>query len=211
MARHSALGTRNVGAVILPYNGIWPRIAADAFVAPGAVIAGDVEIGAEASVWFHVTIRGDVAPVRIGARSNVQDGSVLHVDPDAPCVVGEDVTIGHGAIVHGTTVEDGVTIGMGAIVLSRSRIGAGAVVAAGAVVLEGQEVAPGALVMGVPARDRAPLDAERKALLDAIPAKYVANGARYRAAIAALRAEGEDGEDEAAIAALRSEGEWRGG
>ena len=195
--------------VLLPYNGIWPRIAADAFVAPGAVIAGDVEIGPQASVWFHVTIRGDVAPVRVGARSNVQDGAVLHVDPDAPCVVGEDVTIGHGAIVHGTTVEDGVTIGMGAIVLSRSRIGAGAVVAAGAVVLEGQEVAPGALVMGVPARDRGPLDAERKALLDAIPAKYVANGARYRAAIAALLT--EDGEDEAATVALRLEGEWRGG
>jgi carbonic anhydrase/acetyltransferase-like protein (isoleucine patch superfamily) len=156
-------------------------------------VVGDVEIGAGASVWFHVAIRGDVAPVRIGAGSNVQDGSVLHCDPDTPCLIGENVTIGHGAIVHGTTVEDGATIGMGAIVLSRARIGAGAVVAAGAVVVEGQAVAAGAMVMGVPARDRGPLDAERQALLDAIPAKYVANGARYRATIAALLA-GEEGE-----------------
>jgi carbonic anhydrase/acetyltransferase-like protein (isoleucine patch superfamily) len=179
--------------VILPYNGVWPRIAPDAYVAPGAVVVGDVEIGAQASVWFHVTIRGDVAPIRVGARSNVQDGSVLHVDPDAPCLIGEDVTIGHGAIVHGTTVEDRATIGMGAIVLSRSRIGTGAVVAAGAVVVEGQEVVAGSMVMGVPARDRGPLDAGRQALLDAIPAKYVANGGRYRATIAALLAADEGG------------------
>jgi carbonic anhydrase/acetyltransferase-like protein (isoleucine patch superfamily) len=195
--------------VILPFNGVWPRIAPDAFVAPGAVVVGDVEIGALASVWFHVTIRGDVAPIRVGARSNVQDGSVLHVDPDAPCLVGDDVTIGHGAIVHGTTVEDGVTIGMGAIVLSRSKIGAGAVVAAGAVVVEGQQVAPRTMVMGVPARDRGRLDAERQALLDAIPAKYVTNSARYRTAIAHVLAERESGHD--AGVAVETKGEERGG
>ena len=178
--------------MILPYNGVWPRIAEDAFIAPGAVVVGDVEIGARASVWFHVTIRGDVAPIRVGAGSNVQDGSVLHVDPDAPCLIGAGVTIGHGAIVHGTTVEDGATIGMGAVVLSGSTIGAGAVVAAGAVVREGQEVAPRSLVMGVPARDRGQLDQERQALLDAIPAKYVANGQRYRAVIAEIAADDRD-------------------
>src|SRR5215217_7406142 len=106
---------------ILAVNGISPKIAPDVFIAPGAVVAGDVEIGPESSVWFNAVIRGDVAPIRIGARSNVQDGAVLHVDPGTPCIVGDDVTIGHGAIVHGTTIGDGTTIGMGAIVLSRSR------------------------------------------------------------------------------------------
>ena len=173
--------------VILPFNGVWPRIAGDAFIAPGAVIVGDVEIGAGASVWFHVTIRGDVAPIRVGARSNVQDGTVLHVDSGAPCEIADDVTIGHGAIVHASVVEAGATIGMGAVVLSGCRIGAGAVVAAGAVVPEGTVVAPGTTVMGVPAKDRGPLAPERKAALDAIAAKYAANGAAFRVTIADLR------------------------
>ncbi|CAA9550867.1 MAG: Carbonic anhydrase, gamma class [uncultured Thermomicrobiales bacterium] len=171
-------------AIVLPFDGVWPRIAADAWVAPGAVVVGDVEIGSGATVWFQTTIRGDVAPVRIGARSNVQDGAVLHVDPGTPCLVGEDVTIGHGAIVHGTRVGDGATIGMGAIVLSRSTIGAGAVVAAGALVAEDAVVAPDALVMGVPAKERGALDPERRAALAGIPARYTALGARYRVALA---------------------------
>jgi len=181
--------TQNPGdlrPVILPYNGVWPKIADDAFVAPGAVIVGDVEIGAGASVWFHVTIRGDVAPIRVGAGSNVQDGTVLHVDTGVACEIAEDVTIGHGAIVHASVVEPGVTIGMGAVVLSGCRIGAGAIVAAGAVVPEGTVVAPGTTVMGVPAKDRGPLAPERKAALDAIAAKYAANGAGFRATIAGL-------------------------
>src|SRR5215217_6340435 len=138
---------------VLPFDGVMPRIAADVFLAPGSVVVGDVEIGPGASVWYNAVLRGDAAPVRVGARTNVQDGDVLHVDPDAPCVVGDDVTIGHRAIVHGTTVGNGVTIGMGAIVLSRSRVGERAIVAAGAVVAEGAEVRPGTLVMGVPARE----------------------------------------------------------
>lgn len=183
--------TGHLRPVILPFDGVLPRIAPDAFVAPGAVVVGDVEIGAEASVWFHVTIRGDVAPIRVGARSNVQDGTVLHVDTGGACVIEDDVTIGHGAIVHASLVEAGATIGMGAIVLSGCRIGAGAVVAAGALVPEGTEVPPGTTVMGVPARDRGPLDPARKAGLDAIAAKYAANGASFRATIAALTAETE--------------------
>ncbi len=176
-------GPGELRPVILPFNGTWPRIAADAFIAPGAVVVGDVEIGAGASVWFHVTVRGDVAPIRLGARSNVQDGTVLHVDPGVPCVIAEDVTIGHGAIVHASVVEAGATIGMGAVILSGCRIGAGAVVAAGALVPEGAEVAPGTTVMGVPAKDRGPLAPDRKAALDAIAAKYAANGAAFQAII----------------------------
>src|SRR5215217_107651 len=169
--------------MVLAVNGISPRIAPDVFIAPGAVVVGDVEIGPGSSVWFHAAIRGDVAPVRIGARTNVQEGAVLHVDRDAPCIIGDDVTIGHGAIVHGTTVGNGVTVGMGSIILSRSKIGDRAIVAAGAVVSEGAEVAPGALVMGVPAREKRILDEERQLRSVAGATGYVENAARYRATL----------------------------
>jgi carbonic anhydrase/acetyltransferase-like protein (isoleucine patch superfamily) len=175
--------TQPPSGLVLSVNGISPRIAADVFVAPGAVVVGDVEIGPGSSVWFNAVIRGDSAPVRIGARSNVQDGAVLHVDPDCPCVVGDDVTIGHRAIVHGTTVGNGVTVGMGSILLSRSRIGDRAIVAAGAVVAEGAEVAPGALVMGVPARERRILEEERQLASVASATGYVENARRFRATL----------------------------
>ena len=184
-------------AVVLALGEIQPTIAEDVYLAPNCVVIGDVEIGAGSSVWFNATIRGDVAPIRIGERSNIQDGAVLHVDAGTPCIVGNDVTIGHGAIVHGTTVGDGVTIGMGAIVLSRSRIGAGAIVAAGAVVLEDAEVAPGTLVAGIPAREKRRLDEAQQAGSVENAARYVRNSARYRAecrpASSTLPAEGEDG------------------
>lgn len=147
-------------ARILPFNGVYPTIAEDAWVAPGAVVVGDVTIGAGSSVWFNAVVRGDVAPVRIGAGSNVQDNAVLHVDTGQPCVVGDNVTIGHSAIVHGTTVGDGVVIGMGSIVLSRSVIGEGSTVAAGAVVAEDAVVEPRTLVMGVPAKPKRQLSDE---------------------------------------------------
>ena len=140
--------------LLLPFNGVFPRIASGVYLAAGSVVIGDVDIGADSSVWFNAVIRGDVAPIRIGERSNVQDGAVLHVDRGTPCIVGDEVTIGHAAIVHGTTVGDGVTIGMGAVVLSRSEIGAEAIVAAAALVPEDAVVASGTLVMGVPAREK---------------------------------------------------------
>lgn len=183
--------------VVLALGETQPTIAEDVYLAPNCVVVGDVEIGAGSSVWFNATIRGDVAPIRIGERSNVQDGAVLHVDAGTPCLVGNDVTIGHGAIVHGTTVGDGVTIGMGAIVLSRSRIGAGAIVAAGAVVLEDAEVAPGTLVAGIPAREKRRLDEAQQAGSVENAARYVRNSARYRAecrpAASTLPAEGDNG------------------
>ena len=108
----------------------------------GSVVTGDVEIGDDSGIWFNAVMRGDVEPIRIGARSNVQDNAVLHTDPGFPCIIGDDVTIGHGAIVHGSRVGNGVTIGMGAVVLSGSEIGENAVVAAGALVTEGSKVAP---------------------------------------------------------------------
>jgi carbonic anhydrase/acetyltransferase-like protein (isoleucine patch superfamily) len=173
------------GPLVLPLDGVAPRIAPDAYLAPGAVVVGDVEIGPGASVWFNATLRGDLAPVRVGARSNVQDNAVLHVNTDVPCLVGDDVTIGHGAIVHGTTIGDGAMVGMGATVLSRSRVGAGAVVAAGALVPEGAEVRPGALVMGVPARETRPVSEAERAEVAATAARYVRQAARYRASLTA--------------------------
>lgn len=169
------------GPLVLALGEIAPTIADDVYLAPTAVIIGDVEIGSESSVWFNVTIRGDVAPIRIGDRSNVQDNAVLHVDAGTPCVIGNDVTIGHSAIVHASTVGDGVTIGMGAIVLSRCRIGAGAIVAAGAVVLEDTEVPPGTLVAGIPAREKRALDEAQQAGSVENAARYVRNSARYQA------------------------------
>lgn len=178
------------GAMVLALDEAAPRIAADVFLAPGAVVVGDVEIGAGSSVWFHATLRGDVAPIRIGARTNVQDGAMLHADADAPCTVGDDVTIGHGAIVHGAVVGDAAMIGMGAIVLSHARIGAGAVVAAGAVVPEAMEVLPGVLVMGVPARQKRPLAATERTALLASADRYVRTAARYRAELEPVPEEG---------------------
>jgi carbonic anhydrase/acetyltransferase-like protein (isoleucine patch superfamily) len=165
--------------LILPFAGIYPRIASGVYLAPGSVIIGDVEIGEGSSIWFNAVIRGDVAPIRIGDRSNVQDGAVLHLDSGTPCIVGNEVTIGHGAIVHGTTVGDGVTIGMGAVVLSRSRIGTEAIVAASALVPEDAEVAAGALVMGVPARERRSLTAEERAASRENAFRYVRNAVLY--------------------------------
>lgn len=167
------------GALVLPFKGVFPRIASGVYLAPGAVVIGDVEIGEDSSIWFNAVIRGDVAPIRIGARSNVQDNAVLHLDSGTPCIVGNEVTVGHSAIVHGTTVGDGVTIGMGAVVLSRSTIGAESIVAANALVPEDATVDPGTLVMGVPARVRRLLTPEERAASRENALRYVRNAAQY--------------------------------
>lgn len=166
--------------LLLAFEGAFPRVAAGVYLAPGSVVIGDVEIGEESSVWYNAVIRGDVAPIRIGRRSNVQDGAVLHVDTGTPCIVGDEVTIGHSAIVHATTVEDGVTIGMGAVVLSRSSIGMEAIVAAAALVPEDSIVHSGALVMGVPARERRQLSDEERAASRDNARRYVRNAAKHR-------------------------------
>jgi carbonic anhydrase/acetyltransferase-like protein (isoleucine patch superfamily) len=123
-----------------------------AFIATGAVVVGDVTLGAEASVWYQAVVRGDMEPIVIGERSNIQDGCVVHVDEGLPCTVGRRVVVGHRVILHGCTVEDDCLIGMGSVVLNGATIGAGSLVAAGAVVPEGMTVPPGSVVMGVPGR-----------------------------------------------------------
>jgi carbonic anhydrase/acetyltransferase-like protein (isoleucine patch superfamily) len=135
-----------------PHGGRSPRIDPSAFVAPGARLVGDVELGPEASVWFNAVLRGDSDRISVGARTNVQDGAVLHTDPGQPCLVGRECTVGHLALVHACTVGSGSLIGMGAVVLSGAVIGEESVVAAGALVLEGRTFPPRSLVMGSPAR-----------------------------------------------------------
>lgn len=147
--------------MIIPFEGKTPQIHPSAWIAPTAVIIGDVEIGPDASVFYGCVLRGDVNAIRVGARSNIQDNSVLHVDRDAPCTLGEDVTVGHMALVHGSTVGDGTLVGMKSALLSRSRIGSGALIAAGAVVLEGAEVPDHMLAAGVPAKIRRELEPEQ--------------------------------------------------
>jgi len=129
-----------------------PSIDATVFVARGAHIIGDVVIGEGASVWYNCVLRGDINRISIGKRSNIQDGTVIHLENDLGCSVGDDVTVGHRAILHGCTIEDGALIGMGAIVLNGAVIGKGAIVGAGAVVKEGMQVPPCTLVVGVPAK-----------------------------------------------------------
>lgn len=129
-----------------------PTVHPTAWIAPSADVTGDVRIGPGASVWYQCVLRGDIAPITIGSESNVQDLTMVHVDIDRPCHVGDRVGIGHRAIIHGCDIEDDCLIGMGSIVLSNAVIGAGSVIAAGAVVLEGMRVPPGSLVAGVPGR-----------------------------------------------------------
>lgn len=145
-----------------------------AYVATSASVLGQVRLGAGANVWYGVVIRGDDAPITIGARTNVQDGTVVHVDPGAANVIGADVTIGHGALCHGVRIDDRALIGMGAILLGGSVVGEGAIVGAGALVKEGQVVPPYTLVVGVPARVVKSLDpAQRRAEAEATAQDYL--------------------------------------
>ena len=158
---------------ILPYKDKTPRIDPSAYVAPGAVVIGDVVISAGVSVWFNAVIRGDVEPIVIREGSNIQDGVVVHTDPGYPCDVGENVTVGHNAILHGCQINPGVTIGMGATVLTGAVVGESALVAAHALVLEGAEVEPRTLVAGVPAKPR-------RSLSDDEIARLLRNTERYQ-------------------------------
>ena len=150
--------TRFPWATILPFEGKVPQIHETAFIAPGARIIGDVTIGAEASVWYNCVLRGDIHRIEVGARSNVQDGSVFHVEgprPDTegcPTIVGEDCVIGHMAVVHGATLEDRAFVGMGAVAMDGARIGSGAMLGAGALLSPGKHIPAREIWVGRPAR-----------------------------------------------------------
>jgi carbonic anhydrase/acetyltransferase-like protein (isoleucine patch superfamily) len=167
--------------VILPYEGKAPRIAPSAWVAEGAVVAGDVELGDESSVWFGSVVRGDVNHVRVGARTNIQDQSVVHVTGGThPTVIGDDVTVGHRAVLHGCTVHDRCLVGIGAIVLDGAVVGPDAMIGAGALVPPGAVVPPGTLVLGAPAKPKRSLTPEEVAFLKRSAASYVSLAARHR-------------------------------
>ena len=165
---------------LVTHVGVSPRIHPSAFIAEGVYVIGNVDIARDASVWFNSVLRGDINTISIGERTNVQDGSIFHVTHELPVHVGNDVTIGHRAIVHGCSIDDGSLIGMGAVILDRARIGKQALVAAGAVVREGFVVPDGMLVGGVPARVlRALTDDEKLAILDSA-AHYVQYAQSFR-------------------------------
>lgn len=167
--------------MILDYKGIAPQIDSTVFVAPGACVIGDVQVGEHSSLWFNVVVRGDVNSIRIGCRTNIQDGSVVHVTRSThPTVIGDDVTVGHSVTLHGCTVHDGSLIGIGAIILDGAVIGASSLVAAGSLVAPGTKVPPRSLVMGSPGRVKRTLTEEEcRNILD-LSANYVQYQADYR-------------------------------
>ncbi|HWS49945.1 MAG TPA: gamma carbonic anhydrase family protein [Microbacterium sp.] len=170
------------GASVIALPDRVPSTAAGAFVADGARIVGDVRLATGSSVWYNAVLRGDSASITIGERSNVQDNVSVHVDADHPVVVGEDVSIGHNAVIHGCTIGAGSLIGMGAVVLSGAVIGIGCLVAGGAVVLGGTSVPDGSLVAGVPAKVRRPLTEEERAGLLANAEIYIDHAQVHSAA-----------------------------
>ncbi len=171
---------------LLPFEGQRPRIHPTAWVAPTAVVIGDVEIGEESSVWYHCVLRGDTNIMRIGARTNVQDGSILHLNAGAePLIIGDDVTIGHACIVHACTLKNRAFVGMGATVLDRAVIEEGGMLGAGGVLTPGKVIGPNELWMGSPAKLVRVMDAAERARFDRTAPNYVALAKRHRASLAA--------------------------
>lgn len=160
--------------LILPVNGVYPRIEADCFIAENATVVGDVTLGKWCSVWFNAVIRGDVNHIRIGEYTNIQDGVVIHCTyQTAPTTIGSFVNIGHNALVHGCTLKDRILVGMGAIVMDHAIVEEYVIIAAGTVVLEGMLCESGYLYAGIPARKVKPITPEQRTMLDELPKRYV--------------------------------------
>jgi carbonic anhydrase/acetyltransferase-like protein (isoleucine patch superfamily) len=168
---------------LLPHGDAFPDVAPSAWVAPGAYVIGDVHLGEESSVWYGTVLRGDTEPIRVGARTNIQDGCVLHADPGYPAVVGDDCVVGHNAIVHGCEIESGCLVGMGATILNGAKVGEGSIVAAGAVVPEGKEFPPRSLIVGIPAKHVKDLSEEQTADIARGVREYVERAASHRASL----------------------------
>ncbi len=166
--------------MIYPYSEIEPVIAATAFVAPTAVLIGQVTVAEGASVWFHCVVRADINHVKIGVNTNIQDGCMLHVTHRNPLIIEDRVTCGHGAILHACHIESDCLIAMGAIVLDGATVGAGSIVAAGALVAPGSSIPPGSLVMGVPGKVIRPVGSEDRIRIEKGWQNYVRYSADYR-------------------------------
>ena len=158
-----------------------PQVAPTAYIDPAAVVIGDVTIGEHSSIWPCAVLRGDVHFIRVGARTNIQDGAVLHVTKDEfPLILGDSVTVGHGVVLHGCTIESRCLIGMGAIILNNAQIGSGSIIAAGTLVPENTVVPPGSLFMGHPGRFRRALTGDDQKVIDGYAARYVEYKEAYR-------------------------------
>lgn len=167
-------------ASVIPFRGLLPRLAERVFLANGAHLIGSVEVGADSSIWFNTVVRGDVQSIRIGARTNVQDNTTVHVTSGTgPCEIGSEVTIGHNAIIHACTIEDRCLIGMGAIILDGARIQAGSIVGAGALVTQGKSFPAGSLILGSPARAVRQLNADEQTSLLASAEHYIETARAY--------------------------------
>ncbi|HEY0071339.1 MAG TPA: gamma carbonic anhydrase family protein [Chloroflexia bacterium] len=164
---------------VYPYEGRYPKIGRGCYVAPNAVIIGDVTLEDGASVWYGAVLRGDVSPIVIGARTNIQDGTIIHGEDGCPTIIGADVTVGHAAIIHAATVSDRVLVGMGAVLLSRCRIGEDTIIGARALVTEDVEVPGGSLVLGMPGKVVRSLTEEERASILESARRYVRQAAKY--------------------------------
>jgi len=161
-------------ALIKPVNGLMPKFGENCFLADNATIVGDVELGDNCSVWFQAVVRGDVNSIRVGNKSNIQDGVVIHgTYKTAKTVIGENVSIGHNAIIHGCTIENGALVGMGATVLDHAVVGEGSLIAAGSVVLSGTKVPPNVVFGGIPARIIKPVDDRLRKVIENTPDNYL--------------------------------------
>jgi carbonic anhydrase/acetyltransferase-like protein (isoleucine patch superfamily) len=158
-----------------------------AFIARGAIVLGDVRLGAESSVWYNAVLRGDTDRIAIGDQSNIQDLTMIHADPGIPCSVGSRVTVGHRVILHGCTIEDDCLIGMGSIVLNGVRVGRGSVIGAGAVLLQGMDVPPGSLVVGLPAKIVRPVEESAREHIERAWQHYVDQARRHREGMFPIR------------------------
>ena len=164
-----------------------PKVHRDAYIAPTAVLIGDVEVEAGASIWFGAVLRGDEATIKVGEGANVQDNAVIHCAENLPTVIERNASVGHSAQLEGCTVEQGALVGMGATMLQRSRLGAGSMLAAGAVLQEGAHIPPGQMAAGVPAVVKKPLDGSSKKWVGTAAQHYRDRAARYRAGLKPIR------------------------
>jgi carbonic anhydrase/acetyltransferase-like protein (isoleucine patch superfamily) len=170
------------GGPIYAFEGKLPQIADDAWIAPTAAIIGDVTVGAQSGIWFHCVLRGDTNFIRIGSRTNIQDGTIIHVNSGSfPTIIGDDVTVGHAAIIHACTLEDRAFVGMGATVLDGAVIMQGGMLAAGGLLTPNKRIGPNELWQGSPARLARVMDAEERARFDATAKHYVELAARFMA------------------------------
>ncbi len=166
--------------MILTYKGKTPRVAKSAFVAETAVIIGDVTIEDEANIWFGAVLRGDIAPIVIKKGANIQDNTVIHVDTDIPCIVGEYVTVGHAAILHSTTIEENSLIGMGATLLTGSHIGKNCIIGANALVTENKNIPDSSLAVGIPAKIVRNVKENEKAFIHENAMHYIELSKEYK-------------------------------